>query len=335
MSGFRAQLESMPGVVEAVLESSASGDQVDLRVQLADSATIEEAEEAGVAAAALRAEPMPPGVYPGRIELRLASSSYGHFAVVSDEVLRAQVAYWMRIMGAGAASVSFGTFSSTLATPASGSAAPEPTSGVPALLNAPAGRFIGVTLPDAGLGETQAIVDRIRGVPDPGANGGEWHFSVEGRDTKTEFASPHVPSADEVALAARIAGAVAPLGDAATLTVRFDETGAAPVAATLTAFDDALDDRRGAAFEAAMRESKIWPAVLGLVDALDAAGADFSLRVLSNALGDSGTFVLGVGVTGCAFVRDPSWPALSDDLASHWLRAHAARYPAQPGCVAG
>lgn len=332
MSAFETEIESMPGVESVLLDTSSSGDQVNLRVTIAEGATIDEAEDIGVAAAGMRTEPLPPGVYPGRIELRHGESLYAHFAVATDDVLRAQVGYWMGVADSGVESVTVRTFSSSI-DGAGATVTPQSTSNVPVLLNAPAGRFVGVTMPDVGLDELRTIVSQIRAIPDPGANVGEWQLVTSDGATKAEFASPRLPSVDQVEFAGTIAETVARLDDGATLSVRFDDSGGTPsVAAELTAFDESLENQRGPAFEQALRDSAIWPAVLDLVTELDASGGDFSLRVLSNALEVSGNFVLAVSVSDCVFARDTAWPALSDELGAHWMKEHGARFPGQSGC---
>ena len=322
---FEAHVEALPGVVDATLTESPSGAQVNLVVVIDEAATTSEIETIGVEAAALRESPMPAGVYPGQVELRFGHSAYSYFALPTSEALRAQLAYWSDLARTGVDAVNMRTYSGPVTVPATETPATSSSSGAPVLLNSPTGRFVSLVVPDDSTDELRATMASIAAVRDPGAAVGEWHVVSSTGEVKAEFVGPRMPDRADVDTAIALAEGVHELTDA-SLVLRIDRSGDEPfVAAELTAFDAALDDQQVPTFADALRATPIWPTILRLVETLDATGADFELTVLSNALDDTGNFVLGVGVTDCRFEGDNDWPGLSADLAAHWHSTHAQR----------
>lgn len=332
---FEAQLEALPGVEDAVLSVDDESNQVSLAVSLDGAATSDEIQEIGVQAGSLRQADMPKGVYPGQIELLLGDSIYSYFAVPTADTLRAQLDYWARLASSGVASVVTRTFTAPVQNPTPNSALPASTSGAPVLMNAPTGRFVSIMLPSNALNDVRATIDSLRAVPDPGASVGEWHVLSSDLAITAEFAGPRLPSEGDLDVAIGLVDVVQSLDDpSASLSIRMEPEGDSTyVSAQLTAFDEGLEGAASSTLENRMRSTALWPAMLRLVDLLDAPRGDFDFTLLSNSLSDASNLLLSASVEGCRFAGDPLWPSLSAELGAHWLAAHTAREPGATGCA--
>ncbi|GGA71751.1 hypothetical protein GCM10011490_23100 [Pseudoclavibacter endophyticus] len=331
VGGLETSIEELAGVSDAILTAGQNGTQVSLSVHLEEDVTPEQVQEAAARANDLRTIELPDGVYPGQIDLRLGASVYSYFALPSVDGLRAQADYWAELVDAGAVAVNVRTYTQPL--PSTAAPDPDHTGGGPALMNTPTGRYVGITLPNDDAEETAATIASIRGIQDPGASVGEWHFVSPDGALKAEYASPGLPEAEDMALAASLLSATDNLNDTATLALRIEQPDEWPrLSVKLTAFDGDLEESTTETIEDDLRETEIWPSMQELVATLANMNADYEVSLLSNALVDAGNFQLLVTGNGCDFSGDDDWPLLSQELESDVVAQAAMR---QPGaCVA-
>lgn len=316
---FEAALEELPGVDDAHLTTSASGTQVHLAVELDGDVTPDQVEVIAVEANTLRTAELPEGVYPGQIELHLGESVYTHFSTATEEALREQASFWVRLTHTGVESVSMRTYAQPLGEspgesplPSSSTSSPD---AAPLLMNTPTGRYVGVTLPDD-ADEADAAIDELGSVPDPGSSIGEWHIISSDARIRAEFAAPTLPATEDIGVATTLLSVLEGIDDDATLSLRITRGESMPhhIAAEMTAFDESLEDADAETVEDALRETPIWPATIAMVETLKTTGADFDVSLLSNTLHDVGSFVFEVSMVDCEFAGDEAWPGLSSEV---------------------